>query len=262
MPGNFTKTKVDSRVAAAAVLIATAIGVSALTATLIPQAGSGKFYASGDKITLPPAPPHPPACCYDGKKDAKWVNSSSECKNYDRRATYCGAEYAVATPAGSAGECICKRCPDGYTQNGDVCCNNLTETPGSTYVPLKGTIYYCKPKTCTDPNKPYLCKGSTQDACCQAAANCTTNYLGVAYCLDNDGCKKGDTGYCTDNLCCETNEECKSQNGIYWCQPKDQSSCATGQTYCVGTGDYTDRHKCCNSGTTCRHHPNGYPYCL
>jgi len=48
MPDNFTKTKVGSRVAAAAVLIATVIGVSALTATLIPSTGSGKFYGSGD----------------------------------------------------------------------------------------------------------------------------------------------------------------------------------------------------------------------
>jgi len=253
MPGNFTKTKVDSRIAAAAVLIATAIGVSALTATLIPQAGSGNFYASGD-ITVPTKP----ACPVDQNdstgKYTYYCDIEKSCR-YDKGTKL--DEYSCT----NSGDVCCKvkidSCPAGTEKWGDYCCKPEEKAE-------KLGVKFCEPKDCGDGKK--LCGGADKSTCCNATDGCgvaTVYKLGfpvgtVAICLPKPDCDKP----CgTDNdgkkVCCGDNQQCGEKNGVPFCQ---SSSCPTGQALCKGTGNYEGTQRCCAVGA-CSTYPSGAPIC-
>ncbi len=259
------KLAVSSKVVLAGVAIAVVIGLSLVISTLVTPLGGGNFYAGSGDISVPPTPT---SCCEIYKDGEKWM-TKEDCSG--RRDVWCSEEFAkeAQNPIEDA-QCYCDWCPDGYSECGPVekgdgvCCNSANETCVKyDVVPLVGpTYYFCKP-TCPpadDPEKTLKCTGSVQDACCNPnEEECAVSGLGIAYCAPKDCASPN----CGGTLCCDfTTEECVTKTGVPpVCQPKDSDSCPSGETYCAGTGEYAERQRCCEAGTTCLHHPNGYPYC-
>lgn len=105
--------------------------------------------------------------------------------------------------------------------------------------------------------KPQFCEGSRRNTCCPADETCDS-YFGVAYCNDED-CPED--RQCNDGrLCCTTTGICRSFLNIEYCHEDCE---AQGKETCSLQGDhYGDdpMHLCCPEGT-CRHHPDGWPYC-
>ena len=138
-------------------------------------------------------------------------------------------------------------------------------TGGGVFNPLPD-VNFCDEtsKSCKSPN--VLCpvnEDAKGNICCPGSSGCEVSTLGLPYCTKKDGCKKGDEGYCADDLCCSEKEECKKGYGAAVCQPKEENSCdSLKETFCPGLpgSQGEERKKCCPKDT-CRHMGNGYPYC-
>lgn len=106
-------------------------------------------------------------------------------------------------------------------------------------------------------DKPQFCEGSRRNTCCPSDTTCDSSF-GVAFCKD-DSCPSDRR--CNDGrLCCTESGICKTFLNTGYC---DEDCAAQGKQKCELIGDYYGEdalHICCPSGT-CKHHPDGWPFC-
>ncbi len=229
--------------------------VSAPTAAKTTLAAADAPVAAGAATAVPKSDAQ---CCNLTKLDPPWISC----------------------PAGDAAHC----CPPGFQCKPDgakkaknaICCGpaDYQEVVDRTGVPP-----YCNNKKCPpkedeslppDKQRSKSCPGSLFTACCKQSQPCgvfEVKKFGIVlgtkgYCKEAEetDCPPGTVDPCA-GLCCKSGQTCKESNGISMCIPDSPSGCGTGETYCAGTGDFEEIKKCCEDGTSCVHHPNGYPYC-
>ena len=180
---------------------------------------------------------------------------------------------ATVEETGQVGECVdgvvCGEgcCPsEAYT-----CCAEESEAPPECCLSDAYTCYTgggaltgwpryngCNPtEQGCGGDKPLFCAGSRRNTCCPSDHECGS-YFGVAYCRDpacpdDRSCNKG-------RLCCTRPGICRDFLNVQYCH---EDCAALGRQTCALEGDhYGDEpfHLCCPAGT-CRHHPDGWPFC-
>ena len=104
---------------------------------------------------------------------------------------------------------------------------------------------------------PKWCEGNKRNTCCPESEECDDAF-GVAYCKD-DTCPN-EKQCNSKRLCCSEADICRKFLNVEYCH---EDCAAHGKEKCEIIGDYygdDKMHICCTTGT-CRHHPDGWPYC-
>jgi len=106
-------------------------------------------------------------------------------------------------------------------------------------------------------DRPVFCAGSRRNTCCPTGTTCDTSF-GVAFCAD---ATCSEERQCNDGrLCCSAPGLCRDFLNIAYCA---EDCAAQGAERCELIGSWygeQEMHLCCPEGS-CRHHPDGWPFC-
>lgn len=167
--------------------------------------------------------------------------------------------------------------PAGYFKHGGFFCSNDPnfEKPDSGGLwPV--IINFCQPQAAGCQMKGELfCPAKARNTCCSVNNACgkgTSHGVEVAVCVPptptGATCTARSPGYAGTtkegkNVCCSTSQEPGPAGGTKapYCQPKSALTCAAGERFVQGTGEYQGEKRCCAIGTIPGHHPNGLPFC-
>ena len=105
--------------------------------------------------------------------------------------------------------------------------------------------------------RPKHCPGKRRSTCCPTDATCDASF-GVAFCAD-PSCPE-DRRCNGGRLCCSAPGLCRDFLNVEYCA---EDCAAQGAERCELIGSWygeQEIHFCCPTGS-CRHHPDGWPFC-